>query len=66
VVMTGMGSDGAAGLKRMRDVGARCFAQDQETSVVFGMPSEAYRSGGAERLIPLSEIARAVMEAIRR
>ena len=66
VVLTGMGSDGARALRRMRDAGARCFAQDQESSVVFGMPSEAFRQGGAERLVPLHEIGRVVMEALKR
>ena len=61
-VLTGMGSDGADGLRAMRDAGARTIAQDEATSVVFGMPKEAYRSGGAERLVPIGQIAKALTD----
>ncbi|HPG24684.1 MAG: chemotaxis response regulator protein-glutamate methylesterase [Spirochaetaceae bacterium] len=57
VVMTGMGEDGARGLAALRAAGARTFAQDRETSVVFGMPKAAQAAGGAERLVPLGKIA---------
>jgi two-component system chemotaxis response regulator CheB len=57
VIMTGMGDDGAAGLLEMRNVGARTLAQDEESCVVFGMPKEAIKRGGAERVIPLSSVA---------
>jgi two-component system chemotaxis response regulator CheB len=53
LLLTGMGRDGADGLLEMRRHGARCLAQDEESSVVFGMPQEAWRSGAAERLVPL-------------
>ncbi|MDR0869718.1 MAG: chemotaxis response regulator protein-glutamate methylesterase [Planctomycetaceae bacterium] len=56
-MLTGMGADGANGMKAMRDAGARCIAQDQATCVVFGMPKEAYERGGAEQLVPLQRIA---------
>jgi two-component system, chemotaxis family, protein-glutamate methylesterase/glutaminase len=56
LLMTGMGRDGAAGLLEMRMAGARCFAQDEESSVVFGMPKEAWDAGAAERLIGLDEV----------
>ncbi len=56
-VLTGMGSDGARGLLAMRTAGARTFAQDEATSVVFGMPNQAHRIGGAERLVPLPRVA---------
>jgi two-component system chemotaxis response regulator CheB len=56
-MLTGMGADGANGMKAMRDAGARCIAQDQATCVVFGMPKEAYERGGAEQLVPLTKIA---------
>jgi two-component system chemotaxis response regulator CheB len=56
-MLTGMGADGANGMKAMRDAGARCIAQDEATCVVFGMPKEAYEHGGAERLVPLPQIA---------
>ena len=56
-MLTGMGADGATGMKAMRDAGARCIAQDEASCVVFGMPKEAYLKGGAERLVPLSKIS---------
>lgn len=56
IMLTGMGADGADAMKQMRDAGATCLAQDEATSVVFGMPNEAYKRGGAERLVPLNEI----------
>jgi len=61
VMLTGMGRDGATGMKAMRDAGARCLAQDEATSVVFGMPKEAHAAGGAERLVPLGRIAEEVL-----
>jgi len=56
-MLTGMGADGANGMKAMKDAGARCIAQDEATCVVFGMPKEAYAKGGAESLVPLQRIA---------
>jgi len=61
LLLTGMGRDGAAGLLEMRNAGARCFAQDEESSVVFGMPKEAWELGAAERLV---SIDRAVDELL--
>lgn len=61
VVLTGMGNDGAAGLLAMRRAGARTLAQDEATSVIFGMPKEAYEGGGAECLQPLWAIPRVIM-----
>ncbi|MDR1958158.1 MAG: chemotaxis response regulator protein-glutamate methylesterase [Planctomycetaceae bacterium] len=60
VMLTGMGGDGAGGMKAMRNAGARCIAQDEATSVVFGMPCKAYENGGAEKLVPLPQITRTV------
>jgi len=56
IIMTGMGDDGARGLKEMRDAGASTIAQDEASCVVFGMPKEAIRLGGAERVLPLDGI----------
>ena len=60
-MLTGMGADGAGGMKAMRDAGARCIAQDEATCVVFGMPKEAYAKGGAESLVPLPKIAQTLI-----
>ena len=56
-ILTGMGDDGARGLKAMRDAGARTIAQDEATCVVFGMPREAIALGGAEHVLPLDRVA---------
>lgn len=66
VILTGMGSDGAEGMRAMRDAGASCLAQDEATSVVFGMPMEAYKRGGAERLVPIGDMAAAITERLNR
>jgi len=57
IIMTGMGDDGAAGLKEMFDVGARTLAQDEASCVVYGMPKEAVKRGAVQRSVPLSLIA---------
>lgn len=62
LVLTGMGHDGADALAKMREGGARTLAQDEATSVVFGMPKEAYERGGAERLLPLGSIPQAIIK----
>ena len=64
VMLTGMGRDGAEAMAAMRRAGARTVAQDEATSVVFGMPKEAYERGGAERLLPLNQIAPAVISLL--
>lgn len=56
VILTGMGQDGANGLKLMRNAGARTIAQDEKTSIVFGMPKEAIQIGAAEFIKPLQSI----------
>ena len=61
VLLTGMGADGAAGLLEMLHAGARTIAQDQASSVVFGMPREAIRLGAAEKVLPLEDIASAAL-----
>jgi two-component system chemotaxis response regulator CheB len=62
VILTGMGADGARGLRRMRDAGARTIAQDEASCVVFGMPKEAIRLGGADRVMSLANIAGAILK----
>lgn len=60
VLLTGMGKDGAKGMLELRQLGVRTIAQDEFTSVVFGMPKEAIAIGGAEFVEPLSQIAERV------
>lgn len=64
VLMTGMGDDGARGMLEMRQAGATTIAQDEATSVVFGMPKVAYELGGAQRLVPLQEMSAVVMRMV--
>ena len=61
VIMTGMGDDGARGLKEMREAGARTIAQDEATCVVYGMPKEAVKLDAAERIMPLGDIPHAIL-----
>jgi len=63
VMLTGMGRDGASGLLAMRTAGARTIAQDEATCVVYGMPREAVAQGAVERIVPLSGISQAMLEA---
>ncbi len=62
IIMTGMGDDGAKGMREMHDAGAFAIAQDEETSVVFGMPHEAIKKGGVDKVVPLGSIAREVIK----
>jgi two-component system chemotaxis response regulator CheB len=64
VIMTGMGDDGARGLQEMKQAGAFTIAQDEATSVVFGMPKEAIARGCVDRVVALPEIARAILRAV--
>ncbi|MGH8889618.1 MAG: chemotaxis-specific protein-glutamate methyltransferase CheB [Acidothermaceae bacterium] len=65
VLLTGMGRDGAHGLKAMRDAGAITIGQDEESSAVWGMPGAAAAAGAVQRTLPLSEIARALVAIVR-
>ena len=60
-LLTGMGSDGVQGMLAMKRAGARTIAQDEETSVVFGMPREAIRAGAIDRVLPLPAVAGALL-----
>lgn len=62
VIMTGMGDDGAQGMHEMKQAGAYTIAQDEKTSVVFGMPQEAIKRGGVDKVLPLESIAGAVLQ----
>ncbi len=57
VMLTGMGADGASAMKEMRDAGAKNIVQDEASSVVWGMPGEAYKLGAADHVVPLEKIA---------
>jgi two-component system chemotaxis response regulator CheB len=61
-ILTGMGKDGAEGLLAMRQAGAFTLGQDEESCVVYGMPKEAVERGAVERVVPLSEMAGAILE----
>ncbi len=65
-LLTGMGSDGADGLAAMRRAGARTIAQDEATSVVWGMPGEAWHRGAAETLVALPDIAQGLLDRLKR
>ncbi|MCV0415606.1 MAG: chemotaxis response regulator protein-glutamate methylesterase [Brevundimonas sp.] len=65
VIMTGMGDDGARGLLEMKEAGAHTVAQDEATSIVFGMPREAIALGAADKVLALDHIARDIMQVDR-
>jgi two-component system, chemotaxis family, protein-glutamate methylesterase/glutaminase len=65
VLLTGMGDDGAAGLLEMRSAGARTIAQDETSSAVYGMPRAADRLGAAEQVLPLEQIAAAILRVVK-
>ena len=66
VIMTGMGDDGARGLQEMKQAGARTIAQDEATSIVFGMPKEAIALGCVDKIVPLPQIAQELLRAAAR
>jgi two-component system chemotaxis response regulator CheB len=61
VIMTGMGDDGANGMKEMKEAGAYTVAQDEASCVVFGMPQEAIKRGAVDKILPLEDIAGLVL-----
>jgi two-component system chemotaxis response regulator CheB len=61
IIMTGMGDDGARGLREMLDAGASTVAQDEASCVVFGMPKEAIKLNAAQRILPLHDIHQAIL-----
>lgn len=62
VIMTGMGDDGARGMLEMKEAGSYNFAQDEASCVVFGMPNEAIKLGGVDKVLPLKSIPDAVLK----
>ncbi|GAC1683313.1 MAG: chemotaxis response regulator protein-glutamate methylesterase [Gemmatimonadaceae bacterium] len=64
VVLTGMGRDGAAGLRAIRDAGGGAIVQDRETSVIFGMPHAAFVAAGADRVAALGDVPAAIVESL--
>jgi len=62
IIMTGMGDDGAAGLKEMHDLGALTVAQNEQTCVVFGMPSVAIKRGAVDHIVALDSIAQRILD----
>jgi two-component system chemotaxis response regulator CheB len=65
VILTGMGHDGAAGMRTLKDAGAHTLAQDEASSAVFGMPKAAIELGAVDRVLPLEDIPRALVELTR-
>jgi two-component system, chemotaxis family, protein-glutamate methylesterase/glutaminase len=63
-ILTGMGKDGAEGLLKLRERGATTFSQDEESSVVYGMPRVAWEMGGSQRQLPLDRIAEFIIHAV--
>jgi two-component system, chemotaxis family, protein-glutamate methylesterase/glutaminase len=63
-LLTGMGSDGASGLSQIRQVGGSTIAQNEETCVVYGMPREAIRIGAAAQVLPLQQVAPAILRLV--
>lgn len=66
VIMTGMGNDGARGIKEIRDKGGATIAQDEDTSVIFGMPQAAINGGGIDIVAPLEKIPGEIMQVLYR
>ncbi len=64
VILTGMGADGARGMVKMREAGARTIGQDEQSCVVYGMPKEAAKMGAVEKEVPLDRIAQEVMNVL--
>ena len=62
IILTGMGDDGARGMKQLHDTGARTLAQDEASCVVFGMPKEAIKLGAVDEVLPLDRMARALLQ----
>ena len=64
VILTGMGSDGCEGLMEIRRKGGRTIAQDESTSVVYGMPKVAFEIGAAEKIFPIEKIGQEIIKLV--
>jgi two-component system chemotaxis response regulator CheB len=64
VVLTGMGNDGALGVKAIKRAGGLVIAQNEATSVIFGMPAEAIKTGAVDQVLPLEEIYPAIEKRV--
>ena len=65
VMLTGMGNDGAAAMREMKDAGSYNYVQNEATCIVFGMPREAIAHGAADEVLPLGQIAPALIARLR-
>ena len=65
VMLTGMGDDGATAMREMKDAGSYNFVQDEASCVVFGMPREAIARGAADEVLPVTQIAQALVSRLR-
>lgn len=65
IMLTGMGNDGAAAMKEMKDAGSYNYVQDEASCIVFGMPREAIGHGAADEVLPLNQIASALITRLR-
>lgn len=66
VILTGMGKDGAYGLKEMHNAGAHTFAQDEASCIVFGMPREAIAQGAVDEVVPLGDMAKRILAYLKK
>jgi two-component system chemotaxis response regulator CheB len=65
-MLTGMGNDGAHGMLKLKQAGAITYAQDEATSVVWGMPRAAYQLGAVDELLPLQKIAEKMLQSAQK